>query len=50
MQKTYTTSIDQKTYTTNRYCHVKLIMGHIPYGEKPPGEATSCCDLVGDML
>jgi hypothetical protein len=50
MLKNNTTNIEQKNNTTNRYCHLKLIMGHISYGETPPGEATSCCDLVGEML
>jgi hypothetical protein len=47
--KTYETNIGQKTYETNRYCHLKLIMGHIPFGETPPGRASYCSDLVGDM-
>jgi hypothetical protein len=59
MQKTNTTRYKTKTNTTNiegpnlirlsRYCYLKLIMGHIPFGETPPGQASSCCDLVGEI-
>ena len=46
---TYETIIGhRKTYETNRYCHLKLIMGHIPYGETPPGRAMICSDVVGE--
>lgn len=49
--KTNTTSIEgKKLIRLDRYCHLKLIMGHIPYGETPPEQATSCCDVVGEML
>ena len=49
-QKTDTTNIEQKSDTTNRYCHLKLLfMGHIPFGETPPGRAITCSDLVGEI-